>query len=79
MSVTVKEVREKLEMSPRDFAIAIGIKTSSLYNRLRCDRQWELPELIKICEMMEQNGIGDELTVSCGGECYNITIRKKIK
>lgn len=79
MSVTVQELRKKLGLSPHEFAIALGIKTSSLYNRLRCEIQWQLPELIKMCELMKANKVRDKLIVSCDGSQYEISIHKKIK
>lgn len=54
----------------------IGMSRPSLYFRESGKIDWTLPELVKITEIMKENGLGEQLTVSYGGSTYNVDIKK---
>ena len=54
----------------------LGMSRPSLYFRESGKVDWTLPELVKITEIMKENGLGEQLTVSCDGKPYTIAIEK---
>ena len=54
----------------------LGMSRPSLYFRESGRVDWTLPELVKITEIMEENELGEQLTVSYGGNTYNVDIKK---
>lgn len=52
----------------------LGMSRPSLYFRESGKIDWTLPELVKITEIMKENGLGEQLTVSCDGKSYNVAI-----
>lgn len=54
----------------------LGMSRPSLYFRESGKIDWTLPELVKITEIMKENGLGEQLTVSCDGRPYNVIIEK---
>lgn len=56
----------------------IGITRTSLYYKETNQTDWTLPEIIQVYEIMKQNGIDEQLTVSMNGTQYNFAITKII-
>ena len=54
----------------------IGITRQSLWNKEQGISAWTLPELIRMNEIMKQNGIEEHLTVSHDGDLYIVCIKK---
>lgn len=54
----------------------LGMSRPSLYFRESGKVDWTLPELVKITEIMKENGLGEQLTVSFDGRPYNVIIEK---
>ncbi len=54
----------------------IGITRTSLYYKETNQTDWTLPEIIQVYEIMKQNGIDEQLTVSVNGTQYNFAITK---
>ena len=54
----------------------IGITRQSLWNKEQGISAWTLPELIRMIEIMQQNGIEEQLTVSHSGDLYIVCIKK---
>jgi len=54
----------------------IGITRQSLWNKEQGISAWTLPELIRMTEIMQQNGIEEHLTVSHSGDSYIVCIKK---
>jgi len=54
----------------------IGITRQSLWNKEQGISAWTLPELIRMTEIMQQNGIEEHLTVSHSGDLYIVCIKK---
>ena len=54
----------------------IGITRTSLYYKETNQTDWTLNEIIKVYEIMQQNGIEEHLTVSMNGTQYNFAITK---
>lgn len=59
-----------MNITPNEFAKLFGIHKSSLYLRLSGDRDWQLPELIKLCELAD-----GEIDIELSGKTYRITIQ----
>ena len=56
----------------------IGITRTSLYYKETNQTDWTLNEIIQVYEIMKQNGIDEQLTVSMNGTQYNFAITKII-
>lgn len=54
----------------------LGMSRPSLYFRESGKVDWTLPELVKITEIMKENGLGEQLTVSKDGNIYEVRIKK---
>ena len=52
----------------------IGFTRTSLYYKETNQTDWTLNEIIKVYEIMKQNGIDEQLTVSMNGTQYNFAI-----
>lgn len=61
-------------MSSTDFASLIGMNRTSLYYKEIEHTPWLLPEIIRIVQIMKENGIDDPLTVSQNGTIFQICI-----
>ena len=67
-----------MKLSAEEFANMIGITRTSLYYKETNQTDWTLNEIIKVYEIMKQNGIDEQLTVSVNGTQYNFAITKII-
>ena len=68
--ITVREIANQLNLSLSDLADLIGIKKSSLYNKLNNENDWKLKDLIELSKY------DDELKIQVDGEWYGICIKK---
>lgn len=67
-----------MKLSAEEFANMIGITRTSLYYKETNQTDWTLNEIIQVYEIMKQNGIDEQLTVSVNGTQYNFAITKII-
>ena len=67
-----------MKLSAEEFANMIGITRTSLYYKETSQTDWTLNEIIKVYEIMKQNGIDQQLTVSMNGTQYNFAITQII-
>lgn len=63
-------------MSSTEFASLVGINRITLYYRETDQKPWLLPEITRIVDIMKENGIDDELTVSQNDTIFRICITK---
>lgn len=77
ITINVKSIRKKLKISSEEIADELGINRQSLFYRLNGKRDWKLPELIKLSQLMKTVSDDDVLEIECGGTWYDVKITSK--